>query len=215
MRVITPPARRAADVLEFAQREVVRRTGLGEQVARGGLGAIQIMGFDTNAPHGHVDSPPHMHMHMRWPRNTGTQIGHYYIGADGLLTHNLAGISGFSAPARRYGRGEAFTTIGPDGAPLYTHRITAQGWLEVGRAGEAPCLIRPAGGAGGFADGAEVACPGQAAVRLTVADDPAAGRITVTTGAIVETFRYDPDTGLLSSPTAPAPPAPSVYVRQP
>ena len=67
--------RAAADVLEFAQREVVRELGLGEQVERERLGRIQIMGFDTNAPHDLRDDPPprvaaavrtvaHLHVHL-------------------------------------------------------------------------------------------------------------------------------------------------------
>lgn len=201
--------RRAANVLEFAQREVMRETGLGEEAERRHLGRIQIMGFDTNAPHAHVDSPPHMHMHLRWPANTGTQIGHYYIGADGLLSHNIAGVRGL-ATSRRYERGQPFTTIAPNGQALYTHRITAEGWLQLGRAGEPPCLIRPIG-ADGFDAGATVACPGQAARRIAVRVDIAHGILTVDTDAIQEVFRYDPDTGRLASPTAAPPSGPSVF----
>jgi len=202
--------RAAADTLEFAQREVVRELGLGAHVGRAGLGTIQIMGFDTNAPHDHRDSPPHVHMHLRWPDNIGTQIGHYYIGPDGLLSHNVVGVKGLGAPQRRFGRGEAFTTIGADGRAVYTHRITAEGWLDLGAADGPPCHIRPAG-AGGFAGGAIVACPGQPPRRITVADDLAHGLLTVDTDAIRETFRYDPDTGGLLPPTDVAPPGPSVF----
>lgn len=202
--------RAAADVLEFAQREAVRELGLGEHVARAGLGTIQIMGFDTNAPHDHRDSPPHIHMHLRWPGNTGTQIGHYYIGPDGLLTHNVVGVKGLDAPQRRFERGQAFTTIGADGQGVYTHRITAEGWLDLGRSDGPPCHIRPAG-AGGFASGAIVACPGQAPRRISVDDDLAHGVLTVDTDAIRETFRYDPDTGRLTSPSDVPRPGPSVF----
>ncbi|MCU6454610.1 hypothetical protein LPN01_11025 [Sphingomonas sp. A2-49] len=204
--------RRAADNLEFAQREVVRRLGLGEAVARGGLGRIQIMGFDTNAPHGHGDAPPHVHMHLRWPDDTGTQIGHYYIGDDGLLTHNIVGVKGLAVADRRFDRGATFTTIGPDGRGVYSHRITPEGWLEIGRPGEAPCRVRPAGGTG-FDTGALVACPGAAPVPIRVTDDP--GILRVVTGTVTEVFRYDPDTGSLLSPAdVPAPP-PSVFVPEP
>jgi hypothetical protein len=202
--------RAAADALEFAQREVVRELGLGVHVERARLGTIQIMGFDTNAPHDHRDSPPHIHMHLRWPGNTGTQIGHYYIGPDGLLTHNVVGIKGLDAPQRHFARGQIFTTIGADGHPVYTHRITAEGWLDLGAADGPPCRIRPAG-AGGFADGAIVACPGQATRRITVRDDLARGMLTVDTDAIRETFRYDPDTGRLTSPSDVPRPGPSVF----
>lgn len=203
--------RAAADVLEFAQREVVRELGLGEQVERERLGRIQIMGFDTNAPHDHRDDPPHVHMHLRWPMNTGTQIGHFYVGSDGLLTHNVVGVKGIGAPQRRFARGEAFTTIGPDGRGVYTHRITREGWLELGRADAQPCMIRPIGPVG-FAGGATVTCPSAPPRRITVADDLATGVLTVRTDAIVETFRYDRDSGRLLSPDTVPPPGPSIFI---
>ncbi len=201
--------RRAADHLEFALREVVRQLGLGEEVERERLGRIQIMGFDTNAPHGHLDTPPHIHMHLRWPNDTGTQIGHYYIGDDGLLTYNVVGVKGIAGAERRFGRGDVFTTIGPDGRGVYSHRITPEGWLEIGRPGTKPCLVRPAGGAG-FDSGALLACPGRSPARVAVTDDP--GVLTVVTGRIAEVFRYDPDTGRLLSPVNVPAPSPSVFV---
>ncbi|WP_207893462.1 hypothetical protein [Sphingomonas sp. PP-CE-1G-424] len=204
--------RAAANALEFAQREVVRELGLGEWVERNHLGRIQIMGFDTNAPHDHRDAPPHIHMHLRWPDNTGTQIGHYYIGEDGLLSHNVVGVKGSGAPQHRFGRGQPFTTVAPDGRAIYTHRITPEGWLELGRAGAAPCVIRPSGN-GGFAAGASVACPGMAPRRIAVADDLAAGVLTVDTDTVREVFRYDRDTGALLSPSAVPVPPPSVFVN--
>ncbi len=204
--------RRAADVLEFAQRDVVRTLGIGEEVARNGSGAIQIMGFDTNAPHGHVDAPPHVHMHLRWPGDAGTQIGHYYLTSGGLLSHNVVGIKGSTAPDRRYARGERFVTVAPDGRPVYTHRITGQGWLEIGSAAGSACLIRPLQGTS-FAGGAIVACAGRPDRRITVTDDRDVGILTVATDEIVETFRYDADSGALRDPVAPPPSSPSVATR--
>lgn len=203
--------RAAANTLEFAQREVVRELGLGEWVERNHLGRIQIMGFDTNAPHDHRDAPPHMHMHLRWPDNTGTQIGHYYIGTDGLLSDNVVGVKGLGASQQHFGRGQSFTTVAPDGRAVYTHRITQEGWLELGRADESPCLIRPLG-EHGFAAGASVACPGAPPRRITVTEDLTAGVLTVDTGGVREMFRYDRDTGTLLSPSAVPAPPPSVFV---
>lgn len=202
--------RKAADVLEFAQREAVRRLRLGEEVERDGLGRIQIMGFDTNAPHGHGDAPPHVHMHLRWPSDTGTQISHLYIGADGRLTHNVVGVKGLAAEQRRFGPGETFTTTGPDGRPVYSHRITPEGWLEIARPGGPVCLIRPEGDTG-FEAGAEIRCGDDAPTRIAVTDDPA-GILTVHTGPVTEVFRYDPDTGALLSPATVPEPPPSVFI---
>lgn len=137
--------RRAANTLEFAQREVVRRLGLGEEIERDGVGRIQIMGFDTNAPHGHGDAPPHVHMHLRWPGDTGMQIGHHYIGPDGLLTENIVGLKGLHALQRWFGRGETFTAIASDGRALYSHRITPRGWLEIARPDGGAGFDRPCG----------------------------------------------------------------------
>ncbi|RMR61582.1 hypothetical protein ALP83_04015 [Pseudomonas syringae pv. actinidiae] len=206
--------RAAANVLEFAQREAVRDLGLGQYVQSRGLGRIQIMGFDTNAPHGHEDAPPHMHMHLRWPANTGTQIAHYYIGTDGLLLHNIVGVKGIDTPERRFERGESFTTLGPDGRPVYTHRITPQGALQIARPDGAMCLIEPAGAEGqGFAGGASVTCSTGTKRIVNVDDDLHRGRLKVSIDSIEEIFYYDPDTGALLSPTQAPPAPPSVYVQ--
>lgn len=202
--------RRAADVLEFAQREVVRTLELGEKAERRGWGTIQIMGFDTNAPHGHVDAPPHVHMHLRWPGDTGTQIAHYYLDADGLISHNLVGIKGLGGLDRRFGPGEIFATIAPDGTTAYTHRITERGWLEVGDGNGRTCLIRPISQAG-FTEGAIVSCPDGRQQRIAVNDDLKEGVLTVTTDDIVEVFRYEPATGRALSPYRVPPSSPSIF----
>ena len=204
--------RHAADNLQFAQREVIRRTGLGDFVAQEKLGTIQVMGFDTNYPHGHTDAPPHMHMHLRWPLNAGTQIGHYYIDERGLLTHNVVGVKSMDGQGRTYGRGELFTTRDVRGRPIYQHRITPEGWLELGRAGAAPCVLKPAQENRGFETGATVACADRAPVTVSVTDDLAAGIVRVATGPVVETFRYDTDTGKLLSSAAAPPPSESNWV---
>lgn len=202
--------RRAADNLEFAQREVIRRTGLGAYVAREKLGTIHIMGFDTNYPHGHTDAPAHVHMHLRWPNNAGTQIGHYYIDRAGLLERNEVGIKALGAQGQTLLRGQSYTTRDLRGRPVYTHEITAQGWLRLGRADQAPCLIRPDGR--GFDSGAVVECPAQKAVVVSVTDDLAAGLLRVSTGTVQEVFRYDRDGGKLLSDGGPPPVTESNYV---
>ena len=188
--------RRAADNLTFAQREVIRRLGLGQSVADSGVGLIMLMGFDTNFPANHADSPPHVHMHLRWSDNIGTQIGHYYLGEDGLLLRNSVGVRGFKMPGRVLGRGETYTTIDRRGLAVYSHTITPEGWLRVARADGAGCLLRPSG-QGGFDDGVTVDCGALGQAQVRVRDDMAAGVITVNTDRITEVFRYDRDTGKL------------------
>jgi hypothetical protein len=201
--------RRAADVLTFAQREAVRQLGIGQAVERDGLGKILIMGFDTNFPHGHTDAPAHMHMHMRWPDNAGTQISHYYIDERGLLVRNEVGIQLLNAPQRIFGPGETFTTIDRRGRPAYSHTITAEGWLALADALGQTCVVRPV--ETGFQSGAVVSCPGRPEQTIQVQDDVVDGVLRVRTGRIEEVFRYDIDTGALMSAKAPPDASPSGY----
>jgi hypothetical protein len=201
--------RRAADNLTFAQREVIRQLGLGRTVERLGLGRIMLMGFDTNFPHGHTDAPAHVHMHMRWPDRAGTQISHYYIDPQGRLTDNSVGVQLLNMPARRFSRGERFTTIGRLGDPVYSHTITAEGSLSIDVPDGRSCLVSPTGH--GFHEGAEVSCDGAAPVAVSVTDDLAAGELKVRTGNVEELFRYDRDTGVLVSAQGPPPVSASSY----
>ncbi len=196
--------RRAADNLSFAQREVVRRLGLGEYVAREGIGLIMVMGFDTNLPAGHTDAPPHVHMHMRWPNNVGSQISHYYIDDRGLLYQNSVGVRALGAPQRLFGLGETFTTVDNRGRPVYAHTITAEGHLRIDRPDGASCLLSPIGN--GFQSGVMVACGGLGHTTVVVENTYGTGVIIVQTGDVLERFRYDPDTGSLLTPITPPPP---------
>ncbi len=199
--------RQAADNLTFAMREVIRRLGLGERVAREETGLIMVMGFDTNFPAGHTDAPPHVHMHLRWPNNVGSQIAHYYFDERGLLTENKVGVRALGLPQRRFGPGETFATIDNRGQAIYAHTITAEGYLRIDRPDDgASCLLSPAGE--GFSEGVRLDCGPLGRVEIDVSNDLAQGLIVARTGEIEERFRYDTGTGGLISPSA-APPAPA------
>ncbi len=199
--------RRAADNLTFAQREAIRRLRLGDYVAREGIGQIMLMGFDTNFPAAHTDAPPHVHMHLRWANNIGTQISHFYLTPEGLLSHNRAGIRGLPGPAQTYERGTPFATIDRLGRVAYTHTITPEGALVLaGPTGET-CLLAPAGS--GFHLGVDLSCGGAAPVRISVTDDMAKGIVTVRTGPLVETLRYDRQSGILLTDSGPISTPPS------
>lgn len=198
--------RRAADNIEFAQREFIRSSGLGRHLEQNGLGQIMVMGFDTNYPFGHTDFPPHFHMHLRWPAGAGagTQIGHFYIDSDGLVTRNVVGWVGVGASEKVFARGETFTTRDMQGRATYAHTITPEGWLRIARPGHPACLIRPLSAAvgAGFHTGAALECPGRETVAIRVEDDMAQGALHVASNRVEEIFRYDPDTGRLLSPVA-------------
>jgi len=196
--------RQAAANIEFAQREAVFMLGLNTYVADQQIGNILLMGFDTNDPHGHTDAPPHMHMHMRWPQRGGTQIGHFYINDHGLLTENRVGVQGWNnGHIKPFLPGESFTTYDLRAKGVYTHTITKEGWLNLGRPGGSECHIRPAVAGRGFDQDALVECPGFAQRRVSVRDNIATGTLTVTIedtqGQRSEVYHYDTDTGLLLS----------------
>lgn len=190
--------RKAANNLTFAQREVIRRLDLGNYVARENIGQIMLMGFDTNFPAAHTDAPPHIHMHLRWANNIGTQISHFYIGSDGLLTENRVGVRGMNAPSRTFVRGQAFTTIDRFGRAVFTHQITDKGALTISTPSGASCALSPVGL--GFHEGVSIGCNDRPPMSLKVTDDQKSGTITVTSGILTEIIRFDPQTGILLSP---------------
>jgi hypothetical protein len=189
--------RDAATNLEFAMREAAHRLALGATIEAGHLGPIQFMGFDSNDPAGHRDFPPHVHMHMRWPGNIGTQIGHYYLDARGLLTGNRVSIAGLARPQQHFAPGETFTTTAPGGRPVYSNTITRQGGLRLARPDGASCLLSPLGT--GFDKGARIDCGSLGATTIHATDDIVHGILAVRSDVLTETLTYDPDTGRLLS----------------
>ncbi len=193
--------RRAADNLAFALREAIRRLGLGTYVEREKIGRIMVMGFDTNFPAGHTDAPAHVHMHLRWPNNVGTQIGHFYLNPQGLLTHNESGVRALRAGSRRFEPGQKFDTIDRFGRVAFSHTITPSGGLDVTGPDGHACALTPIGA--GFHTGVALACGGAGSTTVVVADDIVTGTATIDTGALRERLRYDVATGELLTPVAP------------
>ncbi len=193
--------RKAADNLTFAMREAARRMGLGRAANQAKVGTIMIMGFDTNFPAGHTDAPPHVHMHLRWPNNIGTQIAHYYLDKGGLLTENKVGIRGLNTKQRTYAKGETFPTVDNTGRTLYSHTITQEGWLRLDGLLGTSCLFKPMGT--GFDSGVDLDCGSLGKTTIVVSDNIEAGETKVKTGLIEEVIRYDRDTGKLLSPAQP------------
>jgi hypothetical protein len=196
--------RRAADNLSFAQREAIRRLGLGEKVVRDKTGVIMVMGFDTNFPANHLDAPAHIHMHLRWPNNVGTQISHFYLSEQGLLTENKVGVRALNLPQRRFGPQEIYWTVDNKGQRVYGHTITEKGHLKLDASDGQSCVMQPIGS--GFHLGVRLDCGSLGTATIQVNNDFAIGVISVQTGEIRETFRFDVDTGKLLSPSLPPPP---------
>jgi hypothetical protein len=190
---------KAAHNLEFAQLLAIRMLGLDSQVVDHNLGSLDLMGFDTDFPHGHTDFPPHMHMILWWPtpRGTGSLIAHYYITPHGLLDHNeVIPFGTVGLVATRIEKETTYTDTDFTGQPLYTHTITKEGWLQVGEVSGSSCLIRPLGA--GFDSGAAVECATFHKRTVQVEDDIQHGAITVVyDGKAKSVYTYDTDSGRL------------------
>ena len=189
--------RKAAANLEFAQREAVRMLGLDSYVASQNIGTIDLMGFDTNYPHGHEDWPPHMHMILWWPtpKGTGSLVGHYYINPQGLLSDTIVGPIGAIGVQAVFPIGKTFIDTDINGDGVYSHTVTREGWLRLGRVGGSECLISPAGP--GFQEGAIVECPGFASRSVRVEDNVDSGVLHAWVNESEESYRYDVDSGNL------------------
>lgn len=189
--------RKAAANLEFAQREAIRMLGLDSLVMSQNIGTIDLMGFDTNYPHGHEDWPPHMHMILWWPtpKGTGSLVAHYYISPQGLLTDTIVGPIGAIGVQADFPIGKTFIDTDIKGDGVYSHTITKEGWLRLGRVGGSECLIHPSGS--GFQEGATVECRGFASRRVRAEDDIDKGVLRVWVNDSEETYRYDTDCGNL------------------
>jgi hypothetical protein len=193
--------RQAALNLEFAAREAIVALGLDRTLRERGLDTVLLMGFDTNDPtlgpaDAHNDDPPHWHMHMSWSRvPIIREIGHFYIGSDGLLIRNGVGdvINGKGA---RFERGQTHKTLTEDGEILYTHTITPEGYFTLGTSAGV-CRFTPV--VGGFHTGVDLACRnGAYRRRIRAEDDIDLGRLRLFLNErLVEEYIYDPDNGVL------------------
>ncbi|MGB6431742.1 MAG: hypothetical protein WBF06_14240 [Candidatus Acidiferrales bacterium] len=204
--------RQAALNLEFGLREAIRFLGLDQEVYSQGLGTIHLMGFDTNYPLGHEDSPPHIHIILRWPHFAGSQAPHLYLTSAGLLRGTVVTVDGLPDIGK--------TTV-PDGTPfpamdylgqeVYRTTVEHDGTLLIERPGTKPaaCRLSPAESASriGFAAGVTVHCDGAADAHVRALDNTELGELQVWVNSNPpEDYRYSPDTAALISAT-PALPA--------
>jgi len=195
--------RQAALNLEFAAREAIVALRLDKAVREQGVGTVLLMGFDTNYPtqgpkEAHEDSPPHWHMHLSWDREPIIrEVGHFYLGTDGLLVENqVADV--VHHQTLRFGPNQTYNTLNGEGALLFSQTITAAGAFVLGTP-TGSCRLTPV--AGGFQSGVDVSCD-PSGMRLVVRaeDDTATGALRIYRNErLVEEHRYDPDNGVLVS----------------
>lgn len=188
--------RDAASNLEFGLLEAIRRLGLDHYVDDQNLGRLFLMGFDTNYPHGHHDSPPHFHLALWLPnyRGGGSLIPHFYLTPQGLVSNSLVTPYDWPVKPAEYKSGEVFTATDMLARPVYSITITQEGWLNLSRFDGQACSLKPI--ASGFDSGAEVRCPSFPDLAVKVDDDIDHGEIRESiNGKVAQVFHYDPDTG--------------------
>jgi hypothetical protein len=199
-----PAAQKQATTnLEFAAREAMEMLGLDQVIEVSGVGLVTIMGFDTNYPTqsptaAHDDDPPHWHMHMYWREAPKVRdIGHFYVGANGLLESNEWQNMPHHTDVK-LAPGETQTTKTSEGEVLYTQTITAEGYFVLGTP-TASCRFAPV--SGGFQSGVDLHCDnGMSVRRVRAEDDVHHARLRLYINArLAEEHLYDPDTGALRS----------------
>ncbi|MBB6142987.1 hypothetical protein HNQ77_000931 [Silvibacterium bohemicum] len=193
--------RRAASNLEFGLLEAIRRLGLDHYVDDQNLGRLFLMGFDTNYPHGHHDSPPHFHLALWLPNYRGgaSLIPHFYLTPQGLIANSIVMPYDWPIKSAEYKAGESFSVTDMLVRPVYSLTITPEGWLNIARFDGAQCSLQPL--ATGFDSGVKVACPNFSPFSIQVDDDISSGQIRESIdGEKSKIFYYDPDTGALLQP---------------
>jgi hypothetical protein len=202
--------RQAALNLEFGLREAIRNLGLDQEVCKNGLGRIHLMGFDTNYPLGHEDSPPHFHIILRWPHFAGSQAPHFYISPEGRVKDEVkVTIDGLpQISTTTFSEGKPVPAVSYLAKAVFDTLVNSDGSLTLERPNFGACILRPGdSGAQGFAGGVGVTCPTGKQLTVRAEDDTNVGTLRVFVDSKpTEFYRYDPDTAVLLSaePALPA-----------
>lgn len=71
----------------FAAREMMREMGFTDS-PDAVKGVVNLYGFETNFPNGHVDYPPHFHVMLMWNSWQDNHFCHYILNEKGKIIHN-------------------------------------------------------------------------------------------------------------------------------
>ena len=190
----------------FAARDMMREMGFA--AAPDAVdGVINLYGFETNFPNGHVDAPPHFHIMLMWNAWQDNHVCHFILDDAGKIVHNDHWVNengkrnaALSGPKPL---GASIDMPDRSGAVRFVLRMLADGTgLEMmvpGKDKQAMirsddparaviCYTRP-----------NAASDWQAVATVTVRDDAATGLLAVTRDANGQTtreeWRYAPHTG--------------------
>ncbi|MGI5923452.1 MAG: hypothetical protein ACOX9E_05870 [Lentisphaeria bacterium] len=196
----------------FAARDMMREMGFAD--ARDAVdGVINLYGFETNFPNGHVDAPPHFHIMLMWNAWKDNHVCHFILDDAGKIVRNDHQVN------ENGKRNDALSGPRPLGASMdmpdrsgavrfVLHMLADGSGLEMtvpgkdkqamirsdNPAGAVTCYTRP-----------NAAADWQAVATVTVRDDVAKGLLAVTRDAngrtTREEWRYDPHTGRLLTTT--------------
>lgn len=193
----------------FAARELFRRAGLADTNATEGA-FVQLFGFESNFPNGHVDAPPHFHVMLMWNSWKENNVGHYHLDGKGLIKDNDFLINGNVPGYPRAGYfpqklGETTRYNAPSGKTLFTLEMLSDGTglvlRRLGVPGEYRLGSADPVSSVSVSSREDAAHPWHELACVSAADDSVAGVLTVTTVADgrskIETIRYNPDTGVL------------------
>ena len=192
----------------LASRDMFLRAGFDRPDTADGA-AVNLYGFESNFPNGHVDHPPHFHVMLMWNRWHDNNVGHYHLDGKGLIVDNSHMVQG-NVPGRKAGTysqnpGETTDYIGPSGRVVFSVEMLADGTGIVLHRPGVPAQWRASSkNPVSFVDVSRRDGPDAPWVdveRVSVADDSVGGVLTITktVGGRTETEvrRYNPDTGVM------------------
>lgn len=175
-------------------------------------GVINLYGFETNFPNGHVDAPPHFHIMLMWNVWQDNHVCHFILDTAGKIARNEHWVNekGKKNEAKSGSQPLGASVDLPDrsGALRFTLRMLEDGsGLEMtvpardkqamirsdDPARAVSCYLRP-----------NAAADWQDLATISVRDDVLAGQLAVTRVAngqsSREEWRYDPHTGRILAP---------------
>lgn len=198
---------------QFAARELFKLIGLGAST-NVSKGWINVFGFESNYPNGHVDSPPHFHVMLMWEEWKDNSVGHFHLDGDGFIVDNVYAFDGRAKMYCRSPKGHEMTRPGDpavefrgsDGNVSFRIAILQDGdglivtvpgrteeWTIESDAPDVGVFVRTRSSS---------TAPWRTVNHVAVKDDVEKGVMTVlfappSGGSYTETFNYDPDTGRL------------------
>lgn len=203
---------RASDNWRAAARVMFKAADLSTADKTGGAN-VNLFGFDSNFPNHHVDHPPHFHVMLEWESFAKNNVGHYTLDARGFITGNNFLVCGDIVGGEPKGYhpqalGETTEYVGTSGQPLFSLEMLAGGVGLILRKRGANAVWRiysehPD-------ESVQISMRSEGAADWTclgscsVTDDTEKGEYTIRhelRGEILlETFRYNHDTGALLGP---------------